>query len=336
MGLKGRILTLPDLYDPPALHLIEDLSLPGTLRLNPLYGEGTAHLRPIREGLAYCVYNFTYREDVSVSAGGALIPDRIWFYVCLSGNSRFLLQNRSLHIQPGTSDVFTGGYDKDIRQDMRGEVPYKMVSLLLDPAALAGITGMEPETLFRLSMAANRNQPSRVPREMRLAAEILAQGCPTPANARLFTEAKALELIAYQVGMLEKESGRKQKREEKSYVEKIRYAAEILEKNLITPPGIFDLADQAGLNHNKVIQGFKEIYGQTPFEYLSHVRLRKAAERIHSREFNVTEAAFSVGYANLSHFSRIFRRAYGMNPSDFQKARDPAFPLCHGGGPKAV
>ncbi|MDY0162815.1 AraC family transcriptional regulator [Desulfobotulus sp.] len=320
MGLNFKKLTITDIYDPSDMDFLDNLSRPKSLEMNPAYGRGTACMNPIRKGLAFCTYDFCYKENVAVSAGSWPIPDKIWFYVCLSGSSHIILKKRSLHITPGTSDIFTGGFDLDMRQHMQKDTSYKMLSLLLDPVTLTEITGMEPEALFRLTLKTNRSKPSKTPKEMRLAAEILMQGCHVPASKKIFYEAKALELIAYQVGLMERQSGKeKKKREEKSYVEKIHYAAEIMENNLLNPPGIFDLADLADLNHNRVIQGFKEVYGQTPYEYLSHIRLQKAAEKMRKGECNVTEAAFSVGYANLSHFSRIFRKEFGVNPSDFQK-----------------
>ncbi|MBG9829358.1 helix-turn-helix domain-containing protein, partial [Bacillus wiedmannii] len=36
---------------------------------------------------------------------------------------------------------------------------------------------------------------------------------------------------------------------------------------------------------------------------------------LRSGNSNVTETAFAVGYNNVSHFSELFRKKYGMNPS---------------------
>jgi AraC-like DNA-binding protein len=33
----------------------------------------------------------------------------------------------------------------------------------------------------------------------------------------------------------------------------------------------------------------------------------------------VTEAAYSIGYLSLSHFSRAFRRRFGLNPKEYSR-----------------
>ncbi|PIE63560.1 MAG: hypothetical protein CSA26_12405 [Desulfobacterales bacterium] len=57
-------------------------------------------------------------------------------------------------------------------------------------------------------------------------------------------------------------------------------------------------------------------------EYLHILRLEKARELIASREYNVTGAAFAVGYSSLSHFSKAFRQEFGITPKALQKTGD--------------
>ncbi|HDR7670549.1 TPA: helix-turn-helix transcriptional regulator, partial [Bacillus wiedmannii] len=44
-------------------------------------------------------------------------------------------------------------------------------------------------------------------------------------------------------------------------------------------------------------------------------RMEHAIDLLRSGNSNVTETAFAVGYNNVSHFSELFRKKYGMNPS---------------------
>ena len=57
--------------------------------------------------------------------------------------------------------------------------------------------------------------------------------------------------------------------------------------------------------------------GVPPHRYLTNVRLQRAAERLRAGA-GVTETALDCGIANLSHFIRLFRRAYGVPPSRFR------------------
>jgi AraC-like DNA-binding protein len=102
-------------------------------------------------------------------------------------------------------------------------------------------------------------------------------------------------------------------------VEKIARACEILRKEMSEPPGARELARRVGLNHNQLVQGFREMFDLGPFEYLRNIRLEKARDLIAGHECNVTEAAFSVGYSSLSHFTKSFREKFGINPKALAK-----------------
>lgn len=289
--------------------------------INQKFGSGFCKVRPIKKGLSYCTYDFKYKKNLLINTAQWDVFDKIWVFVCLSGKASFTLEQRHFDIRPGCSGSFTGGYDISINEEMKKDAPYKVVSLILDHKFFTDLTGIKPEDFYKLNLKSQSANQLLAPKEMRLAAQQLAQAESKNVNHKLFLEAKALEILSYKLGLLETAANlNKEKHEkQKTFIEKIHYAAEILENNIINPPGIFDIADLAELNHNKLIKGFKEIYELTPFEYLSKVRLKKAAGLIRQGDLKVTEAAFSVGYSNLSHFARIFKKEFGENPSVYQK-----------------
>jgi AraC-like DNA-binding protein len=49
------------------------------------------------------------------------------------------------------------------------------------------------------------------------------------------------------------------------------------------------------------------------------VRLKAAAAML-SQGRSVTDGALSVGFENLSHFSKVFRAFHGVNPRDYARA----------------
>ncbi|MCB9494081.1 MAG: helix-turn-helix transcriptional regulator [Desulfobacteraceae bacterium] len=93
-------------------------------------------------------------------------------------------------------------------------------------------------------------------------------------------------------------------------------ACEVLAGSMEDPPKLTDLARDAGLSPNRLSQGFKIIYGKTPFAHLRELRLNRAYELLSSGKTNVTEAAMTVGYDSLSHFSRAFFNRFGIRPCD--------------------
>ncbi len=77
--------------------------------------------------------------------------------------------------------------------------------------------------------------------------------------------------------------------------------------NLDNPPDTMELARSVGLSRAKLHRCFRRVHGVSPFEYLRNHRLRTAMMLLQSGKINVTEAALSVGYANLSYFSKAFK-----------------------------
>ncbi|MBR4864941.1 MAG: helix-turn-helix transcriptional regulator [Oscillospiraceae bacterium] len=59
---------------------------------------------------------------------------------------------------------------------------------------------------------------------------------------------------------------------------------------------------------------FREYTGQSPVEYRNALRLNAARVRLQSGEYNVSEAAESAGFTNLSFFIRLYKKKYGYTP----------------------
>lgn len=80
-----------------------------------------------------------------------------------------------------------------------------------------------------------------------------------------------------------------------------------------------DLADLCQISEDYFRKLFKQAYGISPIKYINHLKLTYAAELINSGMYSVTEAAMESGYDNISHFSREFKRYYGVAPRDYFK-----------------
>ncbi len=62
---------------------------------------------------------------------------------------------------------------------------------------------------------------------------------------------------------------------------------------------------------------FKSIHGCSPVEYINGLKLRRAEELIKSGMYSVREAAEESGYADPAHFSREFKKHFGVPPSKY-------------------
>lgn len=79
------------------------------------------------------------------------------------------------------------------------------------------------------------------------------------------------------------------------------------------------IAAEVNLSPNYLRRKFKESTGQTILEYLTEVRLRKAAELLKTSPLKVKEISVSVGYENISYFTQLFSKEYGVTPNEYKK-----------------
>ena len=73
------------------------------------------------------------------------------------------------------------------------------------------------------------------------------------------------------------------------------------------------ISDQAFFSKFHFIRLFKSIYGKTPHQYLSHVRIEKAKQLLKA-DISVTEVCFAVGFDSVSSFIGLFKKVVGETP----------------------
>lgn len=88
------------------------------------------------------------------------------------------------------------------------------------------------------------------------------------------------------------------------------------------PLSIDDLARRAGMSRSAFDRRFKEATTFAPLQFIKAMRLNHAALRLRQGA-SVSEAAYSVGYASPSQFSREFRRQFAMPPQAWRRVGDP-------------
>jgi AraC-like DNA-binding protein len=79
-----------------------------------------------------------------------------------------------------------------------------------------------------------------------------------------------------------------------------------------------DLAHRVASSRRQLQRAFAEV-GHTTFrQYLTAVRMDRAAEMLAGSEMTVREVAHGVGYRQPAQFAKAFRRRHGSAPSDYR------------------
>ena len=88
--------------------------------------------------------------------------------------------------------------------------------------------------------------------------------------------------------------------------------------NLAEDVSLSDLAEMAGMSAHHFAELFKRSMSCTPHRYVLQERIERAKIALRDPRCTVLDAAVISGFANPSHFARMFRRFVGVSPSQFQ------------------
>ena len=79
------------------------------------------------------------------------------------------------------------------------------------------------------------------------------------------------------------------------------------------------VAKAAGLSVSRLAHVFKAQVGMSVTAYLNMVRVNSARDFLTNSSMRVSEAAFQVGFGNLSHFNHVFRQVTGLSPTQYRR-----------------
>lgn len=80
-----------------------------------------------------------------------------------------------------------------------------------------------------------------------------------------------------------------------------------------------EYAKEHNISISWFIRNFKHYTGVTPMQYILNKRIYNAEALLQNPQYNITEIASIVGYDNPLYFSRIFKKAKGISPSEYRK-----------------
>lgn len=103
-----------------------------------------------------------------------------------------------------------------------------------------------------------------------------------------------------------------------TYFSRISNIVDDIQNHLDQEINIDEMAEKAKMHRSNFHKKFKEIYNDSPIQYIKKIRLNKARQYIQVDKMKVIDAASKVGYVSPTQFSREFKAHFGFPPSDLK------------------
>lgn len=144
--------------------------------------------------------------------------------------------------------------------------------------------------------------------------------CPyNDALKNMFLYAKSIELLVLQAQQYADDEEQRISHTEKTQLIEAR---DVLNDRIDKPPTISQLSVLVGLNEYKLKSGFKHLFGTTVFGYVNALRMGLARRLLLGTELSAKEIAYQSGYSSPQHFSRAFKKQFGVSPNSMRKNPD--------------
>ena len=96
-----------------------------------------------------------------------------------------------------------------------------------------------------------------------------------------------------------------------------------LEKNFDNPSlKIEDMASNSGLSRTSFYNQLKALTGQSPKEFVSDFRMKKAYMYLESTTMTISEVAYKTGFNDPVYFARLFKQRTGMTPKAYREKKN--------------
>ena len=90
-----------------------------------------------------------------------------------------------------------------------------------------------------------------------------------------------------------------------------------MDNNTLT---VDDLVEEMGMGRTVFFNKLKSMTGLSPVEFIREIRIKRAAQLLEERKYNITEVTYMVGLNDSRYFAKCFKNTYGVTPSEYRRA----------------
>jgi AraC-like DNA-binding protein len=98
-------------------------------------------------------------------------------------------------------------------------------------------------------------------------------------------------------------------------------ARELIRMKCLTFRSLDQIAEQCHIDVAYLCRLFKRFDNQSPYQYLMRLKMNVAAQKLFAPDATVKKVAYELDFGDPFHFSRAFKRVFGISPNTFRKLR---------------
>lgn len=292
--------------------------------IKPEYGKGSIKFYNLMDNVMLVIYDTIFNHDMITEFD--LSDEYFEIEYCVDGCLKFSED------KVGDTCLYSNDLSISTSRETCGKVinfagqKYQGISITTDKSAISSYFGSSGIKLWEDTIEKLENDlRNKYYRGIKVSPElsnIFLQifNCKLPHRSKiLFLESKVMELLSkiasYEI-LDTYETDQVQLDEfEISQIKKI---PAILMENLFELPTIDIISKQLAINKNKIVKGFKAIYGETIFRYHRKMSLQRASMLLLDTDKTISEIALDLGYSNPSNFCYAFKKEFNITPLQYK------------------
>ena len=99
-----------------------------------------------------------------------------------------------------------------------------------------------------------------------------------------------------------------------------RELKDIIQDQIDTNITLKEVSQHLEINPTYLSREFRKYFNDLSFgDYIRKLRIEKAIDYLNNSSYSLTKIAYLTGFSDQSHFTRIFKKETGQNPSHFRK-----------------
>jgi signal transduction histidine kinase/ligand-binding sensor domain-containing protein/DNA-binding response OmpR family regulator len=98
----------------------------------------------------------------------------------------------------------------------------------------------------------------------------------------------------------------------------LQKAIKVVEENISDCDlDIEGFSEKVGVSRMQLYRKLHALTDMTVKEFIRHIRLKRATQLLVQNKLNISEVAYAVGFKDLSHFRKCFKREFGMSATEY-------------------